>query len=238
MTDHDIDKRLAAAAYPSRDMDPAMLERITTAIHSSLQPVRALPGSGLLVSGVLLICAAVAFAGAVRGGLFGFKAMGIAARISVLSALAALAWLAAKELVSQWIPGSRRYLAPRSLVALVSGALLLVFGVLFSDYRVEHFFAAGVVCLGAGVLHAIAAASLAAWFLRRGCVLNLIAAGAVAGALGGISGVAMLELHCPNLEAAHVLVWHVAVVPVSAVAGALIGWAVRAWSDDVTPRSR
>jgi len=47
-----------------------------------------------------------------------------------------------------------------------------------------------------------------------------------------------LELHCPNLEAAHVLVWHVAVVPVSAVVGALVGWAVRAWSDYLIRRSR
>jgi hypothetical protein len=238
VTDHEIDKRFAGAAYPVREVSPAVLDRITVALHSSLKPVRALPGSGLLVSGVLLIGAAVALADAVRGGLFGFKAMGVVARISVLCALAALGWLTAQELVSQWIPGSRRYLAPPSLVALASGALLLVFGLEFSDYRVEHFFSAGIICLGAGVAHAIVAACLVAWFLRRGCALNLIAAGAVAGVLGGISGVAMLELHCPNLEAAHVLVWHVAVVPVSAVAGALIGWVVRAWSDYLIRRSR
>ena len=238
MTDHEIDKRFAGTAYPARDVSPAVLDRITVALHSSLTPVRALPAPGLLVGGLLLICAAVALAGAVRGGLFGFKAMGVAARISVLCTLAALAWLIAKELVSQWIPGSRRYLAPQSLVALASAVLLVVFGLEFSDYRVEHFVSAGIICLGAGVAHAIVAACLVAWFLRRGCALNLIAAGAVAGALGGISGVAMLELHCPNLEAAHVLVWHVAVVPVSAVTGALIGWVVRAWSDYLSLRSR
>lgn len=238
MTDHEIDKRLAGAAYPARGVSPAVLDRITVALHSSLKPVRALSGPGLLVSGVLLICAVIALAGAVRGGLFGFKAMGIAARISVLCALAALGGLTAKEFVSQWIPGSRRYLTPQSLVALASGVLLVVFGLQFSDYRIEHFFSAGIICLGAGVIHAIVAACLAAWFLRRGCALNLITAGAVAGTLGGISGVAMLELHCPNLEAAHVLVWHVAVVPVSAVAGALVGWMVRTWSDYLIRRSR
>jgi hypothetical protein len=238
VTDHEIDQRFAGTANPARDVSPAVLDRITVALHSSLKPVRALPGPGLLVSGVVLISAAVALANAVRGGLFGFKAMGIVARISVLCALAALGWLTAKELVSQWIPGSRRYLTPPSLVALVSGALLLVFGLEFSDYRVEHFFSAGIICLGVGVAHAMVAACLVAWFLRRGCALNLIAAGAVAGALGGISGVAMLELHCPNLEAAHVLVWHVAVVPVSAAGGALIGWLARARGDYVMRRLR
>jgi hypothetical protein len=37
----------------------------------------------------------------------------------------------------------------------------------------------------------------------------------------------VLELHCANFEALHVLVWHTLVVPVSAGFGALIGWALR-----------
>jgi hypothetical protein len=37
----------------------------------------------------------------------------------------------------------------------------------------------------------------------------------------------MLELHCSNFQALHVLVWHTAVVPVSAAAGAAVGWALR-----------
>jgi len=34
----------------------------------------------------------------------------------------------------------------------------------------------------------------------------------------------MLELHCPNLKAIHVMVWHVAVVVVSGLVGWAIGW--------------
>jgi hypothetical protein len=37
----------------------------------------------------------------------------------------------------------------------------------------------------------------------------------------------MLELHCPNLQAAHILVWHTAVVPVSAALGTLLGCELR-----------
>lgn len=47
-------------------------------------------------------------------------------------------------------------------------------------------------------------------------------AGTAAGALAGLTGLAMLELHCQNLKAIHVIVWHVAVVVTS---GAL-GWAI------------
>lgn len=36
----------------------------------------------------------------------------------------------------------------------------------------------------------------------------------------------MLELQCPNFQALHVLVWHTAVVPVCAAAGALLAWAL------------
>jgi hypothetical protein len=42
--------------------------------------------------------------------------------------------------------------------------------------------------------------------------------------LGGLAGVGLLELHCPNFQTAHILVWHAAVVPVSAALGAWLGW--------------
>ena len=45
--------------------------------------------------------------------------------------------------------------------------------------------------------------------------------------LGGLAAVGVLELHCPNFQAAHVLVWHTAVVPLSAAAGAFVAWALR-----------
>jgi hypothetical protein len=44
-----------------------------------------------------------------------------------------------------------------------------------------------------------------------------------------LAGVGVLELHCPNFEAAHILVWHTAVVPVSGAAGAIVGWIAQRW---------
>lgn len=204
---------------------PAVLDRIATSIHSSLHPVRPVPGTWVLTTGLLLLCAAVALAGAARSGFFGFQALGVAQRVIILSILAVLAGIVARELASQWIPGSRHYLSPGWLVALASVALLCVFAALFDDYHTTHFVSGGLICLSVGVLHATPAAGLAAWFLRRGLAVEPVAAGAIAGIFGGLSGVAMLELHCANLEAPHVLFWHVAVVPVSAALGALVGWA-------------
>jgi hypothetical protein len=67
------------------------------------------------------------------------------------------------------------------------------------------------------------------WFLvRRGYVLNPVSAGAVIGCIAGLAGLTALEIHCPILTIPHVAVWHVAVVAISAAAGALGGFATRA----------
>jgi hypothetical protein len=77
--------------------------------------------------------------------------------------------------------------------------------------------------LATGLLIAIPAALLGWGLLRRGYAVNPVAAGLAGGSLAGLCGLGMLELHCANFQALHVLVWHTAVVPVSAAAGALVG---------------
>jgi hypothetical protein len=99
---------------------------------------------------------------------------------------------------------------------------VLLFAVLFRDYRAEHFVAAGLGCLKQGVIHAVPAAILGALVLRRGFATRPVAAALIGGALAGLAGVAFLELHCSNVEAPHRLVWHAGVVPLSAGLGALI----------------
>jgi hypothetical protein len=80
----------------------------------------------------------------------------------------------------------------------------------------------GVPCLTAGLALALPA-SIAAWLLlRRGFAVNSAGAGLAKGTLAGLAGVAMLELHCPIFEVPHLLVWHIAVLPVCGVVGALV----------------
>jgi hypothetical protein len=106
-------------------------------------------------------------------------------------------------------------------------ALLGVFALLFRDYQVSHFVSVGMKCLITGTIHAIPAGLLSWLLLRRGFAVNSVSAGLAAGALAGLAGVGVLELHCVNFQAAHVLVWHTAVVPLSAALGALMAWALR-----------
>jgi hypothetical protein len=135
--------------------------------------------------------------------------------------------MAGSEFVHAMIPGSRRRISPGAFLGFASAALLAVFAFLFRDYRTDHFFSVGIVCLLTGFLHAIPAALLGWLLLRRGFAVSSVSAGLVAGVLGGLAGVGVLELHCPNFEAAHVLVWHTAVVPLSGAAGALVAWTLR-----------
>lgn len=224
MKDEEIDDVLRDAAGAPPDVRPETLRGIAEAIRPTLSAVRPLPPVWMMTAGVVAVCAAVAALGAARAGLFGFTEMDWLQRGVVYGALALLAVLVGRRFVEEMIPGSLRRMSAGAMGVGTCAVLLAVFGVLFRGYGLEHFVSVGVACLVAGVAHAVPAALLSWLVLRRGLALNPVAAGWAAGMLGGLAGLGMLEMHCPNLEAAHVLVWHTAVVPVSGVLGALVGW--------------
>ncbi len=230
MRDEEVDKILQKASGIAPQVEPAMLKHIADSINSSLRPVRPLPPTWLLTGGLTLICAAVAVAAAARAGFYGIEKLSLWERVPIFSTLGVLVWVAGKEFVSQLIPGSRQRFSLGAFLTIGCAALLGVFALVFRNYRTDHFISAGIACLLTGALLAIPAAFLSWLLLRRGFAVNSVAAGLVGGALAGLSGVTMLELHCANFQALHVLVWHTAVVPVSAAAGALLGWALRGHS--------
>lgn len=228
MKDEEIDDLWKKAAQDPQELDPRVLQHIGDSIKPTLRPVRPLPSVGRMAVGVVLVCVAVSLAGAARAGFFGLAKMNLQERLLVFPTLGLLACLVAVGFVHQMIPASRVRISPRALLALSSVALLAVFAVLFRDYHTDHFFSAGITCLLTGLLHAIPAGLLSWLVLRRGFAASAAAAGLIAGTLAGIAGVGLLELHCPNFQAAHILVWHTAVVPVSAAFGALLGRELRA----------
>ena len=226
MTDDQVDKVLEKASGATPEVDPALLKRIADSINMSLRPVRPLPPPWALTGGLALICAVVAVAAAARAGFYGVEKLSLWERALIFSTLGILVWVTGKELVGQLTPGSRQNFSGTSLLATISASLLGVFALVFHDYRTDHFISAGIACLLTGVLLAVPAAFLSWLLLRRGFAVNPVAAGLGGGALAGLCGVTMLELHCPNFQALHVLVWHTAVLPGSAAAGALVGWAL------------
>jgi hypothetical protein len=225
--DEEIDKVLRQASGVAPQVEPELLERIAGSIKSSLRPVRPLPPTWVLTGGLVLICLTLAVAAAARAGFHGIENLSVRDRVLIFSTLGILVWVAGKEFVSQLIPASPQPFTVGAFLTIASAALLGVFALVFRDYRTDHFLSAGIACLLTGLLLAIPAAFLSWLLLRRGFAVNSVAAGLAGGALAGLCGVTMLELHCSNFQALHVLVWHTAVMPVSAAAGALVGWALR-----------
>ena len=231
MKDEEIDRILRKSAESRHDAERQPVEPIAASIMNpvkasigaSLRPVRPLPPAWLLTALIACVCAAIAFAAAAHSGFFGFEKMDTLERLLIFFALGALTLWAANHFVDEMIPGSRRRISAGALLAATVAVLLGILALLFRDYQTSQFVSAGIACLFTGLLYAIPAGLLSWLILRRGFAVNPVSAGLAAGTLAGLAGVSMLELHCPNFQAAHILVWHVAVVPVSAALGTLAG---------------
>ena len=219
MRDNEIDNILGQA---TGETDPALLDRISGRLASSLRPVRPRPPAWLLAFTLFLCSAAIAIAGAAILGFYGFVSLSGAQLAWIFPVVGLAAWGASSLSTAESIPGSRRPLKPAILLALCVAAMVAVFALLFHNYGTPGFVHWGVRCLTAGLIQALPAGLLAWLILRRGLALNPTGAGLAAGTLAGITGLAMLELHCPSHLALHVMVWHVGVIPVAALAGALL----------------
>jgi hypothetical protein len=210
-------------------VDPALLDRVSDSMRASLRPVRPLPAPWVLASALALICVTVAVAGAMLLKPHGIQKMNALEIGMIFPLLGILIWIACALCVSEAIPGSRRPVAPWLFSLLGCLALAIVFALLFSDYRTERFVAQGMACLTAGLLHALPVSIASGWVLSRGFALNSVTDGLAKGTLAGLAGMTMLELHCANFEAPHVMVWHIAVLAVSGAVGALLGWTIRTY---------
>jgi hypothetical protein len=222
--EREIDEVLARAAHDAPALSPALLNSIAEAIKPSLRPVRPMPPAWLLTTSLILIAAVVALAGAARAGFYGIVRLTPFAGVLIFTALLLLLWASAAEFAATMVPGSKRRVRPGVLLVIACSVLMGVFAFLFRDYHTTHFVSAGIACLAAGLAHAVPVALLSWLLLRRGFAVNPVAAGAIAGTLAGLAGVTLLELHCPNFQVLHLLVWHTAVVPVAGAAGALLAW--------------
>src|SRR5437588_6888680 len=199
--------------------DPALLERIAAAIRSDLRPVRRMPPVWLLSAALFALFAATSLFGASVLGFFGLHRLSDEGIAAIFPPLTALALLAAGASAGAMIPGSRRPYPPAGLLAAALILLGGVFSFLFRDYRTDSFVRQGTVCLAVGLLWAVVAAAGAWLLLRRGFAVERRAAGIAVGTFAGLTGVTVLELHCPNLRMPHIVVWHLAVLLIAALAG-------------------
>ena len=224
MTHKDIDELLQGAS--ASEVDRALIERVQSSVLSSLKPVRPLPATSRLVTVLLLASALLAVAGGAIQGMYGFHAMSGTQRLVTFAVWSMVALAAAAASVREMTPATGRRVNPLLLLLIACGPLAMVFAALLPVHFADDFVRAGLRCLAMGLLWAIPGALLTWLVFRRGFVLDARAAGAAAGTVGGIIGIGVLEFHCPNLEATHVIAWHLAVIAIAAFAGFLAGMGV------------
>jgi hypothetical protein len=202
---------------------PVALSRLAKGLAADLQPTRPLAPAGSYLIAFAGIFASIVALGVYLAGTFALRAMSPIQTVSVLCALGACASLLAWSLVHQMVPGSRHRFRPEFLPAAVIVMLSLVLAVVFQFRDETLFWRQGWACLRLGLPFALLAAAPFWLLLRRGAVLSPRTAGAAAGLLAGLAGTSVLEIHCPNLGLAHILMWHLGVAVLGALGGLAVG---------------
>jgi hypothetical protein len=200
------------------------VEAIGNRLLANLKPVRALPAKKLFFWAFLLIFLVLLAVGVGRLGAYAWADMNWARRIMICTSLGASAALLAYAMVQQMFPGSRCRVSAVLLPVGIFVCLTLVLAALFQVSRSGSFVRDGMPCFEAGIPYAVPAAILFWLILRRGAVLSARTTGAICGALAGLIGVSVLEIHCSNFDLRHILVWHLGVGVSGAIAGLVVGW--------------
>jgi len=200
------------------------LLRIEQSLKVDFGPVRPIwPSSHFFAAfaGIFVLIVAI---GAYRMGAFAISVMTPLQTAAILAGLAASASLLAYSLVHQMVPGSRHRISPEFVPAGVMVLLLLAITGLFQFQHDPRFWARSWACFSAGTPYALFATVPFWLLLRRGAILSPRMTGAAAGLLAGLVGTSVLEIHCPNLDAWHILLGHLGVSVLGAIAGLAIGY--------------
>ncbi len=204
---------------------PATLRQIAESMATHLRPVRPMaPARYFYGAFVGIFVSIVALAG-YRMGAFAIAVMTPLQTAAILSALAISAALLAYSLVHQMVPGSRHRIPPGLVPVGITISLTIAIVVLFQFQHERNFWTNAWACIRAGIPMDVLAAVPFWLVLRRGAVLCPSLTGAATGLLAGLVGTSVLEIHCPNLDAWHILVSHLGVAILCALAGLVMGLA-------------
>jgi hypothetical protein len=125
--------------------------------------------------------------------------------------------------VQEIIPGSKHRTNAIATILVPTLLLALLVSVLFHNFNLNGFVSLGIPCFRLGVVCAAISAALLCLFLRKGLFATPILAGATVGLFAGLVGIAVLALHCPIENSAHILVWHLGAMVVAGTGGAAVG---------------
>jgi len=211
------------SSVPVDLLSPAALRKIAESLADNLRPVRPLAPARYFVGAFASIFVTIVALSVYRLGAFAIVVMTPLQTTAILSTLAIGTGLLVYSLVNQMVPGSRHRIPPAPLAAGITILVAMVMAVLFQVQQEENFWGNAWACIRAGTLVG-ALAAVPFWLvLRRGAILSPRMTGAAAGLLAGLAGTSMLEIHCPILDAWHILLSHLGVAILCALAGLAMG---------------
>jgi hypothetical protein len=190
---------------------------------TGLRPVRPLAPARYFFGAFVGIFVSIVAFGVYRMGAFAIAVMTPLQIIAILSTLAVSTGLLADSLVHQMVPGSRHGIPPRLLPVAITISLTIAVAVLFQFQHERNFWGNAWTCIRAGTPFGVLAAVSFWLMLRQGAILAPALTGAATGLFAGLVGTSVLEVHCPNLDASHILVSHVGVAILCGLAGLVIG---------------
>jgi hypothetical protein len=216
---------------PLPTVSPDRLKQIEAAIVADLKPVRPIASTGVYFTAVAGIIVAVCIIGGHMAGEHGWHALSELQKLAVFVPLIAASALLAFSRVRQMRPAAKHARASALLSVIIFALLLPIVAILFQPVHESALVRNGLVCFRTGMLFAIPAAFLFSLIVLRGAALSPLLTGATAGGLAGLVGLAVLEIHCPDLKVYHIIVWHVSVVLVCMIAGLILsGVTFRRWT--------
>jgi hypothetical protein len=206
------------------DAAPHEMEHgIVQRIQGSLKPVSRLRSTAAIAAQLIIVFVLISAAVTSRMKVVGFEVMTWPQLIGISTILLLGVVLIALSLASQMKPGSLRRITEWASVGILAAGLLVGIVFLFPWKLPDAFVVRGWRCLREGLALATPAA-LVFWFvIRRGAPLNFRFLGATLGAIAGLLAVTVLQYTCDLQDIPHLLVWHVGVLVLSTLGGALMG---------------
>jgi hypothetical protein len=205
---------------------PATVRQMAEGMATNLRPVRPVPPARYFFGAFVGIFFSVVALGVYRMGAFAIAVMTPLETSAILSALAISTGLLAYSLVLQMVPGSRHRIPPGLLPIGITISLAIAIAALFQFQHERNFWGDAWACIQAGAPLGLLAAVPFWLILRQGAILSPGMTGAATGLLAGLVGTSVLQIHCPNLDAWHILVSHLGAAMLCALAGLVIGLAV------------
>ncbi len=227
MNCNDVERALweasQAGSVPVDPSSPATLRQIAEGMAANLRPVRPMAPKRYFFGALVGIFISFVAIGVYRMGAFAIAVMTPLETAAMLSALAIATGLLAYSLVNQMVPGSLHRIPPMLLLVGIAITLTITIAVLFQFQHERHFWLKCWGCIRAGTPIGILAAAPFWLVLHRGAILSPGMTGAATGLLAGLVSASVLEIHCPNLDAWHILASHLGVAIVCALVGLVTG---------------